>query len=179
MRIEKHRTRRGFSLGVLCFLCLFVVSEPLRIANASLTKSSMPCCAGKAAGHCDAGITTKKVPPPKSEPMCGLKGAELEEDGITIVAKPIAEPQHSHSQAASSSQPAAERASFSRPCHMDCGTCATASSRQQKRDRDIVLLNTHQVASVTTSSQYEDRSLLLSSSDNWSQINPRGPPARR
>jgi hypothetical protein len=62
---------------------------------------------------------------------------------------------------------------------MDCGTCATAFSRQQKRDRGIVLLNTHQVASVTTSSQYEDRSLLFSSSDNWSQINPRGPPARR
>src|SRR3954452_11063472 len=86
----KHIRHRILSVGVLFFLCLFVAAEPFRIANAALDKAEMPCCAGKA-GHCDSGIAAKKVPPPKSEPMCGLHGAEMENDGITIVAEPAAE----------------------------------------------------------------------------------------
>ena len=182
MATKKHRKHKLLSLGVLCFVCLFVAAEPFRIANAALDKAdTMPCCAGKAAGHCESGIAAKKVPPPAPEPMCGLHGATLESDGITIVAEPVAESPHSHSQTAesSSSQPAAESASLSSPCHMDCGACATAGSRQQKRERSIVLSSTYQTASVTTSSKYEDESLLLSSSDNWPRAVPRGPPARR
>src|SRR5215212_10968572 len=127
MAAKKHRKHKFLSLGILCFVCLFVASEPFRIVNASLnTPSTMPCCVGKTAGHCESGIAAKKVPPPKSEPMCGLKGAELEDDGITIVAEPVVESQHSHSHSAetSSSQPAAESASLSSPCQMDCSACA-------------------------------------------------------
>ncbi|HET7114048.1 MAG TPA: hypothetical protein VFI57_10405 [Pyrinomonadaceae bacterium] len=182
MATKKYIRRRILSISVLLFLCLFVAAEPFRIANAAFNKANtMPCCAGKAAGHCESGIAAIKVPPPAPEPMCGLHGATPESDGITIVAEPVAESPHSHSQTAesSSSQPAAESASLSSSCHMDCGACATAASRQQKRERSIVLSSTYQTASVTTSSKYEDESLLLSSSDNWPQAVPRGPPARR
>ena len=180
MAKTKHIRRRILSIGVLFLLCLFVAAEPFRIANAALTKANtMPCCVGKAAGHCDSGIAAKKVPPPPSEPMCGLHGAEMESDGITIVAEPVAEHSHSQTAESSSSQPSAESASLHSPCHMDCGACATAASRQQKRERSIVLANTYETAPVTTSSKYEDESLQFSSSDNWPQTVPRGPPARR
>ena len=181
MATKNQKRHRILSTGVLFFLCLFVAAEPFRIANASLnTTNTMPCCVGKA-GHCESGIAAKKVPPPKSEPMCGREDATTEDDGITIVAEPVAESPHSHSQTAesSSSQPAAESASLSNPCHMDCGACATVASRQQKRDRSILLSNTYETPSVTTSSKYEDKSLLFSSSDHWPQTIPRGPPARR
>src|SRR6185503_766880 len=85
-------------------IALSFIATLIPVASASLTKSTtMACCVGKA-GHCDSGIAAKKVPPPKSEPMCGLHGAEMEEDGITIVAQPVAEAshvesQHSHSHA--------------------------------------------------------------------------------
>lgn len=178
--MAKRMKHRALSVGVLFFLCLFVAAEPFRIANASLEKAnSMPCCVGKAAGHCESGIASKKVPPPKSEPMCGLKGAHVEDDGITIVAEPVAESPHSHSQTAesTSAQPAAESASLTSACHMDCASCAAGASRQQKRE-SIVLSNTYRATSATTSSKYEDESLLFSASDNWPRINPRGPPAR-
>src|SRR5829696_3741324 len=109
MAAKKHRKHKFLSLGILCFVCLFVASEPFRIGNASLnTASTMPCCVGKAAGHCDSGIAAKKLPPPPAEPMCGLDNAARDDDGITIVAE--AESPHSHSQTAetNSSYPGAE-----------------------------------------------------------------------
>jgi hypothetical protein len=186
MFTKKHKRNSYLSIAVLCFLCLFVAAEPVRIVNASLTKAStMACCAGKAGGHCESGIAAKRVPPPKREPMCGLKGAQLEDDGITLIvesaAEPVAESQHSHSQTAESksSQPAAESASLSRPCHMDCGACASSASRQQKRERSIVHANTHHATPPATTSRYEEKSLLFSSSDSGHRINPRGPPVSR
>src|ERR1700741_3056791 len=122
-------------------IALSFIATLIPVASASLIKSStMACCAGKVGGHCDSGIAAKKVPPPKSEPMCGLHGAEMEEDGITIVAQPVAESPHSHSRTAetNSSQPAAESASLSQPCHMDCASCATGAPRQQKHRRNTV-----------------------------------------
>ena len=174
MVTKKHIRRRILSIGVLLFLCLFVAAEPFRIANASLTTNTMPCCVGKA--HCDSGIAAKKVRPPTSEPMCGLHGAEIENDGITIVA----ESPHSHSQAGgtNSSSPGAESNSLGQPCHMDCASCATSATRQQKRERSIVLSHAYQAPSPTTSSKYEDTALLFSSAGNWPPIHPRGPPAR-
>ena len=176
----KYRKHKFLSLGILCFVCFFVAAEPFRIANASLDQAStMACCVGKTEGHCDSGIALRKVPPPKSEPMCGLHGAEMEDDGITIVAEPITESPHSRIAETSSPQPAAEAASLSRPCQMDCGACATSATRQQKRERSIVQSKTYQATSLTTASKYEDKSLLFASSDNWSRLNPRGPPVHR
>src|SRR4051794_17276648 len=123
MVAKKFIKHKQLSRAVLCFLCFFValsfIAPLLPIVNAS--SDTMPCCAGKA-GHCDSGIAPKRVSPPTSEPMCGLKEATMEDDGITIVAEPV-HTQHSHSRNAetSSSRPAAESASVSQPCHMDCG----------------------------------------------------------
>ncbi|HET6974874.1 MAG TPA: hypothetical protein VFI24_01010 [Pyrinomonadaceae bacterium] len=164
-------------------IALSFIATLIPVASASLTLSStMACCVGKA-GHCDSGITAKKVPPPKSEPMCGLHGAEMEADGITIVAQPVAEPthaesplSHSHGTETNSSQPAAESASLSQPCHMDCASCATAATRQQKRERNLVQQITTDNASVTTPSFTKDRPLLFSSNEDWEHVIPRGPP---
>lgn len=167
-------------------IALSFVATLIPVASASLTKSTtMACCVGKTAGHCDSGIAAKKVPPPKSEPMCGLHGAEMEEDGITIVAQPVAEPSHaesqpSHSQTAktNSSQPVAESASLSQPCHMDCASCAAGATRQQKRERNTVQPTISENAPSTTLSFDEDQPLLFSSSRNWEHVIPRGPPAK-
>jgi len=178
MVAKKFINHKQFSRAALCFLCFFVAlsfaAPLLPVANAS--SDTMPCCAGKA-GHCDSGITPKRVPPPTSEPMCGLKDATMEDDGITIVAEP-AHTQHSHSRhaEASSSDPAAESASLSQPCHMDCGACATASSRQQKRERGVVLSGADRTQSLTTLLQFESQPLSFSSNKDWDPISPRGPP---
>ena len=177
----RRRVARPF---VAITIALSFIATVIPVASASLTKSStMACCVGKA-GHCDSGIAAKKIRPPKSEPMCGLHGAEMEDDGITIVAQPVAEPshtesQHSHSHAAetNSSQPAAESASSSQPCHMNCASCATVATRQQKRDRNTVQPTTYQNASLTTLSFDEEQSLLISSNGNWEHVIPRGPPS--
>jgi len=176
----KQKLARPF---VAITIALSFIATLIPVASASLTKSStMACCVGKA-GHCDSGIAAKKVPPPKSEPMCGLHGAEMEADGITIVAQPVAEPthaesQHSHSHTAetNSSQQAAESASLSQPCHMDCASCATAATRQQKRERNPVHHITTDNASLTTLSFSENQPLLFSSNEDWEHVIPRGPP---
>jgi len=169
--LMKHKQ---LSRAVLYFLCLFValsfVAPLLPIANASA--DTMPCCAGKA--HCDSGIAPKRVLPPTSEPMCGLKDATMEDDGITIVAEPVHTTQHSHSR--SSSGPAVESASISKPCHMDCGACATAASRQQKRERGVVPSSAERTQSLTVLLQFESQAVFFSSNENWEQTSPRGPP---
>jgi hypothetical protein len=171
----KNIRHRILSFGVLFFLCLFVAAEPFRIANAALDKAdTMPCCVGKA-GHCELGTAAKKVPPPKSEPMCGRHGAETESDGVTIVAEPIAEVPHSHA-GSNSSQPSAESKSLGRPCHMDCSSCAANAARQQ-RERSIVQPNRQQTSSLTTHSFYEEQVLLFSSHEDSEQASPRGPPS--
>jgi hypothetical protein len=109
--------------------------------------------------------------------MCGLKEATMDDDGITIVAEPV-HSQHSHSRSAetSTSHPAAESASLSRPCRMDCGTCATASSRQQKRERGVVLSSAEWTQSPATLLQFQSQPLFFSSNEDWDRISPRGPP---
>ena len=178
-------TRRWLNAFVALTIALSFIATLIPVASASLTKSTaMACCVGKTAGHCDSGLAAKKIPPPKSEPMCGLHGAEMEADGITIVAQPVAEPSHaesqpSHSQTAktNSSQPAAESASLSQPCHMDCASCAAGATRQQKRERNTVQPATSENVPSTTLSFEEDQPLLSSSSRNWEHVIPRGPPA--
>jgi hypothetical protein len=181
MAAKKFINHKQVSRALLCLLCLFValsfIAPLLPIANAS--SDTMPCCAGKA-GHCDSGIAPKRVPPPTSEPMCGLKGATMENDGVTIVAEPIhTKAQHSpsHNAETSSSSPAADSASLSRPCHMDCGACATGASRQQKRERGVVQPSAERTSLLAALLQFESQSLFFSSNEDWDQISPRGPPA--
>src|SRR5215217_7008148 len=76
---------RKICIAILVALSFLTTLVP--IAGASAGKSNaMPCCVGKAAGHCDSGLVAKS-PQPK-EPMCGLHTDVGEDDGITIVAEP-------------------------------------------------------------------------------------------
>lgn len=180
--VTKWHIRRGqCSKMILCLLCLFValsfVAPLLPIAGATAGSDTMPCCAGKA-GHCDSGIAPKKVPPP-SEPMCGLDNSGTKDDGITIVAEPSHnESPHSLSQTAETTSHAAESTSVSKPCRMECGACAAASSRQQKRERAIAEARARQAPPAISSSRLEQLPVVFTSNDDWPRINPRGPPAR-
>ena len=189
-----HSRHRRFAHGILCLLCFLVAlsftAPLLSIVSASAGSNTMPCCAGKT-GHCDSGITPKQVPPPTSEPMCGLKSATMEDDDITIVAEPLqtAAP-HSHSRHAEtssslaeslaefdSSRHAAEADSLSEPCRMDCGACLTSLNRQQKRERALVQTSAFRSSSLNTTGRFEYQSLPSSSNEYWEQASPRGPPA--
>ena len=182
----KGSRNKRFASGIRFLLCLLVVlsftAPLLPIVSASSGSSTMPCCADKA-GHCDSGIAPKQVLPPTSEPMCGLKEATMEDDGITIVAQPShTAPPHSHSQAASpdgtdSWRIAAESASLSQPCRMDCGACLASSIRTQKRERVLAPAFALRISSPITSDRFKYLSLLFSSNDDWKQTSPRGPPS--
>ena len=171
-------------LRSLRFLCLFVALSFLAvlvpIASASRDKSStMPCCAGKAAGHCDSGLAPKPVPRRFSEPMCGLDNSEPANDANTIVAESSSEESHhSHSQTAETTSHAAESLALSHPCPMDCGACTASSQRQQRRERSILQPVTYHNPSLTIHFRFENQPLSFSSNEDWDQISPRGPPAR-
>lgn len=183
MVAKKFIKHKQLSRAALCFLCFFValsfVAPLLPIANAS--SDTMPCCAGKA-GHCDSGITPKRVSPPTSEPMCGLKEATMENDGITIVAEPV-HTQHSHSRHAETSSAktdstlVAESNSLSQPCRMDCGACLAGSTRPQKRERALIQPVTVRNLPLSTTQNYESLSIHVSSRADWEQASPRGPPS--
>ena len=174
----------GFSFAPLrlCGKKIFAIAIALSffttlvpIAGASANANVMPCCVGKTAGHCESGVAAKKPPQPK-EPMCGLHNDSEEDDGTTIVAEPTHTESHKAS-APSSSQPAAESASLSEPCRMDCGACTTGSTRQQNRERGLLQPATQQHSSTTSQSKYDSHSLLFSSNEDWEQTSPRGPPS--
>jgi len=180
---KRHKTGKEISSFLLRFLCLFVALSFLAalvpIASASIDKSTtMPCCAGKAAGHCDSGIAPKPVARRFSEPMCGLDNSDSADDANTIVAEPTKqESHHSHSQTADKTLHAAESLSPSHPCPMDCGACM-ASSQQQRRERGILQPLAFHIPSLNIDSNYENQQFSFSSNENWDQISPRGPPAR-
>jgi hypothetical protein len=180
----RRKTGKEISSLFLRFLCLFVALSFLAalvpIASASIDKSStMPCCAGKAAGHCDSGIAPKPVARRFSEPMCGLDNSRSANDANTIVAEPTEqESHHSHNQTADKTLHAAESLSPSHPCPMDCGACM-ASSQQQRRERGILQPIAYHIPSVNIDSNYENQPISFSSNENWDQISPRGPPASR
>jgi len=158
--VKGHKTHKQFAKAILCF-CVALSFFATLVPISSASNDTMPCCVGKV-GHCDSGIAAKKVPPPPAEPMCGL-------DNITIVAEP------SVSQTAENTSHAAESNSVSKPCQMECGSCAAASSRQQKRERGIVEAGPQALASNSIS-RVEDLPLLVTSNEHWPRINPRGPP---
>ena len=164
---NRHIRCFNMSLSVLCLFVAFSFVAPLLSIAGASTAASMPCCAGKA-GHCDSGIGAKKVPPPPSEPMCGL-------DNITILAEPTHEIHASLSQTAENTSHAAESTSVSKPCQMECSACAAASSRQQKRERGFVEAG-HQASTSHSISRVEDLPLVITSNEYWPRINPRGPP---
>lgn len=172
--LRTARQRRMASRLIAITIALSFVAMLLPIAGASANKSNtMPCCVGKAAGHCDSGLTAKKLPEPE-EPMCGLHTDDSEDDGVTIVAEPSQTESH---HASESTGTAAESASLSEPCQMDCGACATVSTRQQKRERGVGQPAIYQISPLTSLSNYDNLTVFFSSNENWEQTSPRGPPA--
>src|SRR5688572_19497570 len=105
-------------VAIAVALSFFAILVPISSASSDRA-NAMACCVGKATGHCDSGIPAKKTPPPPPEPMCGLDNSELENDDITIVAKPSHHESHnSLSQTAETTSHAAESTSVSKPCQM-------------------------------------------------------------
>ena len=172
-----HTKHKYISKGILCFfVALSFFSTLVPIAGAS--SDTMPCCAGQE-GHCDSGIPAPKITPPP-EPMCGLDNSASEDDGITIVAEPSHNESHdSLSRTAETTSHAAESNSLSKPCQMECGTCAASSTRQQRRERGVLQPATYQNPSVTVHSRFQTQPLSFSSNEDWEQTSPRGPPADR
>ena len=160
-------------VAIAVALSFFAILVP--ISSASSDKA-MPCCVGKAAGHCDSGIPAIKTPP--SEPMCGLDNSDIENDDITIVAKPSShESHHSLSQTAETTSRAAESTSVSKPCQMECGACTASASRQQRRERGIVQPDAYHNPSLVARSKFENQPFYFLSNEDWEQTSPRGPPA--
>lgn len=157
---------------------------PIAIASANKA-STMPCCLGKDAGHCESGIPAEKVSPPEPEPLCGLTPAVSEDAARTIVAEPSHRESHqSQSQKAesglsnaepSSSESAAESASLSQQCHTDCCACVSGLARNQ-RERGTPHTNLRQSSPSKKLSYLEANSLLFLSDTGWEQASPRGPP---
>ncbi len=177
LSVARARKAASHFIAIAISLSFFAMLVP--ISSASNKAAAMACCVGKDAAHCDSGIPAKKVPPPKSEPMCGLDNAEMEDDGITIVAKPVqTDSHHSLSQTADTdtSQTVAESNSLSQPCNMDCVACAAGATRQQKRERSFIPPTAFEDSSLPLIARGEDQTLLFSTGDYWEQINPRGPP---
>ena len=161
---------------VVTAIALSFFATLVPIAGAS--SATMPCCVGKAAGHCESGIPAMKVPPPPPEPMCGLDNSEFEDDRNTIVAEPSHnDPHDSFSQTAERTSHAAETNSLEKPCQMECGACAASSSRQQRRERSIAQAATSNNPLLSIHSRFGNQPFSFSSNEDWEQTSPRGPPA--
>ena len=176
MRFSLHRNRlRSFTITFVSrFLAVLILSSvavtQLPIVNSFAEESSMPCCAGKSAEHCDSGLDKPKPRPVITEPMCGLDHSPLPQPSLVT-----AETTSQHANAESNaSELTAE--SVSQTCRMDCGACATAVSRNA-RDKSLVHSRTIQTSASTTAARYNSSTTLFSSNQKWTRIVPRGPPA--
>jgi len=174
MRLKFQRNRlRSFTMSFVSrFLALFILSSfaatVLPIASTSAEESSMPCCAGKSSEHCDSGLTKPKPRPVITEPMCGLHAT-----GVTpIVVKSLA----SEVTEVVTDPVAIESPSVERECQMDCGACATVISRHKRQKGLLQARFTHQPPATATT-HLDNPILFYSSNENWTRINPRGPPA--
>lgn len=169
MSLTLHRNRLR-SLTKSCvsrFVALLILSSfavaLLPIVSTS-AEESMPCCAGKSAEHCDSGLTAPKPRPVITEPMCGLDWTPPSHD-VKAVTKPITDPV------------SVDSTSVEQDCQMDCGACAAVTSRH-KRQKSFGADRVTDDAPATVTSRFDDSSSFHSSNENWTRINPRGPPAR-
>lgn len=175
LKLHNNRLRSFTIFFVSRFLVLFILSSfavtLLPIATTWADHSSMPCCAGKEEGHCDSGLLTPKPPPPPvNEPMCGLTPLHSQ---TSRVAETTTSP-HADVEANASQVSTAE--SISEPCQMDCGACATVTTRN-KRQKSLILARIALHAPTTTAAVFDNSTSFYSSNENWTRINPRGPPA--
>jgi hypothetical protein len=170
MILNLHSNRlRSFTISLVTrLLAVFILSSfaVTLIPIVSSAEDSMPCCVGKAEGHCDSGLMAPKPPPTVTEPMCGLTPVHSQSSRIAETTSPNAE--------SNSSQFSAE--SISEDCQMDCGACATVTSRQ-KRQKDLILARITYQTPSSTIPHFDNTTSFYSSNENWTRINPRGPPS--
>jgi hypothetical protein len=150
-------------LLALVILTSFIVSQ-ISIVSTLAEESSMPCCVGKTEGHCDSGLTKPKPRPVITEPMCGLKWSP-----------PVSAPVNKITFA-TNDPVAVDAAAVEKECQMDCGACATVTARH-KRQKSLVQARVTQEAPATITTTFNHVVSVCSSNENWTQINPRGPPA--
>ena len=177
--LQLNRLRYFTTSFVSRFIAVLLLSSfavaQLAIISTLAEQSTMACCVGKTEGHCESGLTAPKTPEPVSEPMCGLTSAAtpaLDLDAVTVVSEPVRAESH---ESATPSAPVAESNTVEKSCQMDCGACATVTSRH-KRDNVVLGRSTHESPTVTTL-RFENRNSVHSSNEYWTQINPRGPPS--
>ncbi len=177
MSSKPHMNRlRSFTISFVSrFLAVFIVSSFALTLLPLASAKSMACCAGKAEGHCDSGLKAKKPAPPPDDPMCGLKSQPLTSESLDAVTVVSETAQHADSH--ESTGDAFKTASVHQRCHMDCGACATSASRH-KRQKDAVQAKTTHAPQATTIARIENQAPISSSNEKWTQISPRGPPAR-
>jgi hypothetical protein len=145
----------------------FVISS-LSLAGASTTGNAMSCCAGKAAGHCSAGLQAKVSVKPKPEPMCGLKAGVTE---VIVAEDPV--PAASHT--ATNSDLITAR--IANPCRQDCCATATALSRKPTRREAAALAEASLLSPVSTQLLVESSFSPAAASESFlNQSPPRGPP---
>ena len=172
-KLHNNRLRSFTMFFVSRFFVLFILSSfaltLLPIATTSADHSSMPCCVGKEEGHCDSGLLTPKPPPPVTEPMCGLPSLHSQSSRI-------AETASTHADAESNTSQVSAAESISEPCHMDCGACATVTTRN-KRQKSLIHARITLHAPAITAAVFDNSISFYSSNENWTRINPRGPPA--
>jgi len=175
-KLQMNRLRKFTISLVGRFLVVFILgSFAVALLPLATSASSMSCCIGKAAGHCDSGLKAHKPAPPPDDPMCGLKAQPLTPeslDAVTVTAETVDHPDsHEHKGNAFKTP------SVQQHCQMECGACATATSRL-KREKTVVQAKTSYAPLVTIIARVENQAPISSSNQKWTRISPRGPPAR-
>ena len=110
-----------------------------------------------------------------NEPMCGG-----EKSVVTKSHHPpllTAETNSRSVVVAESNNSLASTESISQPCRMDCGACATLAARQLKRQKSAVPARVAYAAPVAVTTTFETDKPFVLSSEFWTRITPRGPPA--
>lgn len=129
-------------------------------AGVFAAKTTMACCAGKAAGHCHSGLPVKESTPAHDHNII------------------VAESNDSSNAETASQRSVAETTAVRRSCNSDCCACSVSTVRQQqKRQRGTVQAKVHYHAPVLVLAETKERPLNVSSHDEGTQVSPRGPPA--
>ena len=165
-----HTKHKYISKGILCFfVALSFFSTLVPIAGAS--HEGMPCCVGSVSGPLRFRHTSGNYPSTTA-------GTDVWSRQRHYRRRTFSQRIHdSLSRTAETTSHAAESNSLSKPCQMECGTCAASSTRQQRRERGVLQPATYQNPSVTVHSRFQSQPLSFSSNEDWEQTSPRGLPA--
>lgn len=165
-----HPGRRNLDRLVAIAIVLSFIATLVPIASASVNKSSaMPCCVGKAAGHCDSGIPAAKVPEPEPEPMCGLEQL-IEDEYETVVAEASGSPEESTTSDDL-------HLSLTAPCATDCCALVWSGFKRPRRDFADWIHRGVVEQPLASSPKFQKLPPPVLASTRFNRSIPRGPPA--